>query len=359
MEHRLNQLRKHLSRENLDGFILFSQENDNRPSIQYLSGFTGSFAILVITPDRSLVITDSRYFIQAEEQSPFELVKIADRDPWPHVKETLAECGIRRLGFESDRLTVDKLRILESFGPELTGYGKLMQTFRAVKDEQELDLLRTAGRIASEAFDRFYPTIQPGMTEAQLAAELVHEMRLLGAEMPVKGHFVVASGLRGARPHGVFTDKKIEDGDFITLDFGAVYQGYVSDITRTVGVGRVNPKLAAIYEIVLEAQLKTLEAASAKLTGAELDAVARNHIEAAGYGQYFTHGTGHGIGLEIHEMPAASRHNPSNLPENSVVTIEPGVYIPGLGGVRIEDDIIVLADGCEVITSARKDLIIL
>jgi len=285
---------------------------------------------------------------------------MADRDPWPHLEGLLRELGVRRLGFEADRLTVDKYLRLSRLGLELVGAEGLLKRLRAVKDGEELACLRRAAEIAARAWERFYPTIRAGRTEAELAADLVHEMRRLGAEQPVKGRFVVASGPRGASPHGAFTDKPAAEGEFITFDFGAVYRGYVSDLTRTVGLGRVPGELIQAYGVVLEAQRRALQAVSARLTGAELDAVARDYIAARGYGPYFTHSTGHGLGLEIHELPNASRHNRERLPAGSVLTVEPGIYLPGLGGVRIEDNVVVGEDGCEVLTAAAtKELVLL
>ncbi len=356
---RIARLREHLWREGLDAFVLFSAEEANRPSVQYLSGFTGSFAILLITAAERFLITDNRYFLRAGEESDFTLVKMADRDPWPHLEAVLRDAGVRRLLFEADRLTVDLYLRLGRLSLDLAGSEGLLRRLRAVKDDEELVCLRRAAEIASDAFDEFYPGIRAGMTEAQLAAALVHAMRRRGAEQPVRGRFVVASGVRGASPHGVFTDKVVEDGDFITFDFGAVYQGYVSDITRTVGVGRVASELVKVYEAVLEAERRTLAAVAAGISGAALDAVARDYLTAHGYGPYFTHGVGHGIGLELHELPLVNRRNADPLPAGAVITVEPGVYLPGLGGVRIEDDVVVREGGGEILTSAHKGLVIL
>jgi len=356
---RIARVREALQREGADALVLFSEEESNRPSVQYLSGFTGSFAILLITAAERFLITDNRYFLRAETESDFTLVKMADRDPWPHLEEVLRKCGVGRLLFEADRLTVDKYLRLGRLGLLLAGGEGLMRRLRMVKDAEEVACLRRAAEIASAAFDAFYPGIRPGMTEAQLAAELVHAMRCRGAEQPVKGRFVVASGVRGASPHGVFTDKVVAEGEFITFDFGAVYQGYVSDLTRTVGVGRVPPELVRVYEAVLEAERRTLAAVTAGIGGAALDAVARDYLTGQGYGPYFTHGAGHGIGLELHELPLVSRRNPDPLPAGAVVTVEPGVYLPGVGGVRIEDDVLVQEGGGEVLTTARRELIIL
>ncbi|MGM0421341.1 MAG: M24 family metallopeptidase [Bacillota bacterium] len=356
---RIKQLINVMNEDNLDGFILFNEEYDNRPSVQYLSGFTGSYCVLLITQHDCFIITDSRYYVQAEEESDFTLIKKVERDPWPLLQEILVENNISRLGYEADKLSVDEFHRLQDFVLDLAGFKQLFRQFRQVKDTSELDQIRTACTIAAEAFEAFYPRIKPGLKESELAAELVHQMRLRGAEQPVKGHFVVASGQRGQRPHGVFTDKIVESGDLVTFDFGAVYNGYVSDITRTVGVGQVDEELVKVYEIVLAAQKHGLAEAGPDHTGASLDAAVREFIAERGYGEYFTHSTGHGIGLELHEEPMLNYTNPNKLPQNSVVTIEPGIYIPGLGGVRIEDDIVITEIGCEVLTHAEKELILL
>lgn len=356
---RVKKFKSVLTENDLDAFILFNKEYNNRPNVQYLSGFTGSYAILLINKKENYIITDSRYYIQAKEESDFTLLKQQEVKPWSLLKSIFKEQNISRLGCESDNLTVDKYNNLKQMGLSLFETEGLIMNLRSCKDEDELKLIKTACEIASEAFNKFYKKIKIGMTEAQLATELTYEMRKLGAEKPVKGHFVVASGKRGQRPHGVFSDKVIEDGDFVTIDFGAVYKGYVSDITRTIGIGNVSKKLLDIYDAVLKTQEKTIKKVSSKITGAQLDKYTRDLLEEEGYGSYFTHSTGHGIGLEIHELPMVNKTNKKLLPNNSVVTIEPGVYIPDLGGVRIEDDVVIKEEGCEVITSADKDLIVL
>ncbi len=349
---RLARVQEELRSAGADALILFSSESDNRPSIQYLSGFTGSFAVLVVGLKGGFLVTDSRYFLQGQEQSFFPLGKMEDRDPWPAIQEALGTLDVKSLAVEEDKLTLDRAEELSKIVPSLVKTRRLVLRLRAVKDEEELDLLRHSAKIASEAFEAFLPAIRPGRREWEVAADLVLEIRKRGAEQMAKGHFVVASGPRGARPHGVFSDRVLEEGDFITLDFGAVYKGYFSDMTRTVGLGRVDPKLLEIYSVVEEARKRAVAAISSSVTGREADEAARGYIRSKGWGEAFTHSTGHGIGLELHELPVVSRLNGEKLPVNSVVTVEPGIYVEGLGGVRIEDDVIVRPDGCEVITSA-------
>jgi Xaa-Pro aminopeptidase len=358
-KQRLARLRELLQAQDLDAFIIFSAESGNRAAIQYLSGFTGSTAVLLITRSRQFIIVDSRYFIQAEEESGFTLARVRDRDPWPTIEELIADSNIKSMGFEEDRLTVANYQQLTAKVERVQGIAGVLPKLRESKDSEEIELLRESCRIASEAFIAFMPKIRPGRTEAQLAADLAYEVRRQGAQQMVRGHFVVASGRRGERPHGVFTDKQIETGDFITFDFGAVYRGYISDITRTVAVGSISAEMEKIYGIVYEAQQKAIAAAKAGMTGAELDRVARTLIEDAGYGRYFTHSLGHGIGLELHELPNLNRYNTTPLPCGCVVSIEPGIYLPGKGGVRIEDDVLLTEAGCEVLSFAPKELIVL
>lgn len=349
---RYNRLLEETDRAGADGFFMFSSESDNRPGIQYFSGFTGSFAILVFGEKGGRLVTDSRYFLQAEEESFFPLLRMEDRDPWPAVAQAIRELGVKNPAVEDDRLTLERGRALAKIISSFVGTSGLVRRLRAVKDEEELNVIRRSARIAAEAFEAFLPAIRPGRTEAEIAADLVHEIRRRGAQYPAKGHFVVASGPRGARPHGVFSDRQIQRGDFITMDFGAVLDGYFSDMTRTVAVGEPDPKLAEIYSIVEEARKRAVAAVSSSATGREVDAAARDFIASKGWGDCFTHSTGHGIGLELHELPVVSRLNGEKLPAGAVVTIEPGVYSEGLGGVRIEDDVIVHPEGAEVITGA-------
>lgn len=222
---------------------------------------------------------------------------------------------------------------------------------------ERLPLLKRPA-IADEGFEHVLKMIRPGMTEIEVANQLDFFMRSLGAT-GTSFDTIVASGVRSALPHGVASEKMIEQGDLITLDFGCVYQGYVSDITRTFAIGDPGQQLKEIYQIVLEAQLKVIEVAQAGVTGAQLDGVARDFITEAGYGEAFGHSTGHGIGMEIHEGPNISRSNDKPLNVGNIITDEPGIYLAGLGGVRIEDDLVILAEGNRILTRSPKELIIL
>ena len=359
-ERRIARLRERLQLLDVDAIILFSAEYDNRASVQYLSGFTGSAAVLIVGMTDVRLIVDSRYFIQAKEESPLPTGEIEGRDPWPVIRSTLADFKVKRLAVEEEKLNVLNHAALIESGVETVRVSKLVMQLRAVKEPEELVMMRRASRVAANAFESIISRIHIGMTEAQVGTLLANAMRERGAQQLVKGHFVVASGPRGASPHGMFTDRVLCDGDMVTMDFGAIVDGYVSDMSRTIGLGSVSRRMVEVYNTVLEANRLTLAAVSSKVSGAELNAVACKHIEACGFGSYIAHVAGHGIGLELHEMPIVGPLNTDPLPPGAVVTVEPGVYIPGLGGVRIEDDVIVTETGCEVMTAeSGKELRIL
>jgi len=243
-------------------------------------------------------------------------------------------------------------------GIELVPVSESVEKLRLIKSNEEIKILEEAAKIADHAFDHILTYIKPGLTEIAVMNELEFFMRKQGATSS-SFDIIVASGLRSALPHGVASEKVIETGDFVTLDFGAYYKGYCSDITRTIAVGEPSDKLKEIYNIVLEAQLRGVNGIKAGLTGREADALTRDYITEKGYGEYFGHSTGHGIGLEIHEAPGLAFRSDTVLEPGMAVTVEPGIYIPGIGGVRIEDDIIVTSEGNEVITKSPKELIIL
>jgi Xaa-Pro aminopeptidase len=355
MLERLRKLRENMARHSIDGLLLVKPENR-----RYISGFTGTAGYLLVTEKDAVLITDFRYTEQAKEQSPhFQVVKHGSSAP-DEIRSQLKTLGISRLGFEQDYLTYGLYASYrEKFEPvELVPVEGIVEKLRAVKDPQEIESIRKAAEIADAAFSHILGFLKPGITEREVAIELEFYMRKLGAKSS-SFDIIVASGVRSSLPHGVASDKKLEKGDFVKMDFGALYQGYCSDITRTVVLGEPNRKQREIYEIVLESQLHALAHMKPGMTGKEADALARDIIKEKGYGDNFGHSLGHGLGLYIHEEPRLSFLSGDILQPGMVVTVEPGIYLEGFGGVRIEDDVVITDSGIEILTSSTKDLLIL
>ncbi|VBB06015.1 aminopeptidase p and proline dipeptidase signature [Lucifera butyrica] len=353
MNNRIKKVRQILSDKNLDALIVSKPENRH-----YLSGFTGSAGMLVLNPDRNQLITDFRYLEQAASQAAdYEIVRL-ENNPYETIKTILSrEERPLQVGFESDYVTWEAYNKLLSYLPFCQLVPLSLDRLRMIKDSRELMLIQKAVDIADQAFTHILGLIKPGISEYEIAAALEYQMRKLGSEKTAFDT-IVASGERGALPHGMATGKTIQSGEMVTMDFGAVFQGYHSDITRTVAVGKANDRQRKIYDIVLTAQQAGIAAVQTGKTGKEVDAVARNVIQAAGYGEYFGHGLGHSLGLYIHEEPRLSPSNTDTcLQENMLVTVEPGIYLPGWGGVRIEDVVVVTADGAKVLTASSKQFI--
>lgn len=354
MSLRVEKLRQEMKSAGLDSFLITSPYN-----LRYFSNFTGTTGLALITLETAYFVTDFRYTEQAGKQAAgFEIVK--NSGPiFEEVASLVDKDGLQNLGFEENFVSFAEYSVLEEIiSAELVPVNGMMEGLREVKDDEEIVLIQKACEIADKGFAHVLEFIKPGMTEIQVANELDFFMRSLGATS-VSFDTIVASGLRSAMPHGVASEKIIEKNDLITLDFGCYYQGYVSDITRTFAIGDPGEKLKEIYQIVLEAQLKVIEAAQPGVTGIQLDAVARDHIASFGYGDAFGHSTGHGIGLEIHEGPNVSFRAEKQFVVGNVITDEPGIYLPGIGGVRIEDDLLITKEGNQVLTHAPKELIIL
>ncbi|EOL47827.1 proline dipeptidase [Enterococcus caccae ATCC BAA-1240] len=351
---RVNKLRELMRKNDLSGFLITSPYN-----LRYLTNFTGTTGLAVITLDKAFFVTDFRYTEQAAKQAQgFEIIQnsgpIYDEVVGIAEKEQLAN-----IAFEETFISFAEYSLLEEITPcDLIPVAGLVEELREVKDEEEIAIIEKACSIADMGFKHILTVIKPGMTEIEIANQLDFYMRSLGAS-GVSFETIVASGVRSAMPHGVASQKVIEKGDLITLDFGCYYEGYVSDMTRTFAIGEPNSKLKDIYQIVLEAQLKVLDEAKPGLTGVQLDAIARDHIASYGYGDAFGHSTGHGIGLEIHEGPNVSFRAEQQFVPGNVITDEPGIYLPGLGGVRIEDDLLITKEGNRVLTHSPKELIIL
>jgi Xaa-Pro aminopeptidase len=329
-------------------------------NLRYLTGFTGSNGVAVVGRDVRRFITDFRYVEQAGhevdgfdvERGPQELAG-ALRDGWPD--------GEQRLGFEDDDVSVrrhGRLRELIPARIELVAAGGVVEDLRAVKDAQEIARLRAAAGLADEVYEWLRAGGLVGRTERAVAVALEHELRRRGAEGP-SFPSIVASGERGALPHAQPADVEIARGTLVTLDIGARLDGYCSDCTRTWATGELPDDLAEAYVLVLRAQEAALAAVRAGPEGREVDAVARAIIEEAGHGEHFGHGTGHGVGLEVHEAPRLARTAEARLVAGNVVTVEPGVYLPGRGGVRIEDLVVVREDGREVLSGTTKELVVL
>ena len=354
MIKRIEKLRALMKKEVIDAYLVTSPAN-----LRYLTNFTGTAGLAFITLEKAFFITDFRYTEQAGEQVQAMRIVQQQGDVVGEIIKLMESEGINVLGFEDAFMTYAEYSVFEEvIDAELAPASGLIETLREQKDDGEIAIIEKACTIADEGFEHVLKMIRPGMTEIEVANQLDFFMRSLGAT-GTSFDTIVASGVRSALPHGVASTKTIEQGDLITLDFGCVYQGYVSDITRTFAIGDPGQQLKDIYQIVLEAQQKVIDVAQAGVTGAQLDAIARDFITEAGYGDAFGHSTGHGIGMEIHEGPNITRFNDEPLKVGSIITDEPGIYVAGLGGVRIEDDLVILADGNRILTHSPKELIII
>lgn len=339
----------------VDAMMITSQ-----PGEIYASGFYGE-GIALISPKEVTYITDSRYIEVAEKQVTGANVVMVGRgrNYTALVNEFLARTGAKTLGVEERYLSLAAYRdYQEKLNAQLVPAGKLVLELRAGKDADELECMVKAQRIAERALEEIFNFLRPGVTEREVAAKLTYDMLRFGAE---KNSFdpIVASGPNGSMPHAVPGDRAIQKGDFVTMDFGCVWGHYCSDMTRTVAVGQPTEEMVKVYDLVLKAQLAGIAASRAGVTGREIDAAARKVIEEGGYGEYFGHGYGHSVGLEIHESPNANTSDTTPMPVGAVVSAEPGIYLPGRFGVRIEDVVIMEEKGCQVITKAPKELIIL
>lgn len=354
MHSRLTRLRSVLNTQGLDALLVSSL-----PNIRYLTGFTGSHALCIVTRRRAIFLTDTRYIHQSRDEVR-GATRIVTRHGFP---ETAAEKKLLRacthVGFESDVITYAQHRLWKSSFPKVkfAPTPQLVESLSQAKDAGELALIQRAIRITDRVFGEILPIVRPGVRERDIAAELSYRQRRFGAEGDAFDP-IVASGPRGALPHARPTQKRIRAGELVILDFGCVVGGYSSDLTRTVCVGTASRKAREIYSVVLEAQERAIVAARPGMKTRDLDAVARRSIADAGYGKYFTHSLGHGLGLHVHEPPRVSSMSTEILHEGSVITIEPGVYVPGYGGVRIEDDVVLTATGCRVMTRAPKQFMI-
>ncbi|MBI2476374.1 MAG: aminopeptidase P family protein [Candidatus Taylorbacteria bacterium] len=363
MKSRWLKVKKLLKAEKCDALLVINAENNGQPGTRYLSGFSGSSSVLLITKEKKILVTDSRYTVQVRQEAKgFEVTILKPRETFRvilkhlaaklHLKKILIDGGITSYAsVESLKKAVPKMKVTSKNG--------LLQELRIVKDKQEIALLKKAAAIASRAFLKFLPSVKAGVLEKSLAARLEAICKEEGADK-MAFDTIVASGGRAALPHARPSGKKLRKGELVVIDWGVRYQGYVSDMTRTIAIGKIAPRLREIYEAVRGAQERGCQAARAGLPARALDAACRETLKEHGLEKYFAHAAGHGIGMEIHELPVVGPKQNEPLPAGAVITCEPGVYIPRLGGARIEDSLIITKRGVVSLTKAlTKKLIII
>ncbi|SHH29222.1 M24 family metallopeptidase [Thermosipho atlanticus] len=356
----MEKLNNLLNEKNIDALLVINIENSNNATTRFISGFSGSFSVVLFTKDRRIIITDSRYWEQVKLETEFDLIKFQGSQKLINlVVETLRKLDVKSVGIEKSKISLALFESLkESLDINYVDVTNELLNLRAVKNEIEIEKIRKAIYIAEEAFKMTLEIIKPGITEKEVAAYLEYQMKLLGADK-IAFETIVASGWRGALPHGIASEKKIEKGEPVVVDWGAIYKGYVSDLTRVFCIGEPDEKVKEIHKIVIEAQERAINGVKSGLTGATVDNMAREYIEKKGYGEYFGHSLGHGIGLEVHEEPRFGPTYKKVIPTNSVVTVEPGIYLPNEFGIRIEDDILVTDNGCEVLSSLPRNIFVI
>ena len=353
---KLRRLRRNLENLGLEGIIV-----SHLPNLRYLFEFTGSTGTALVTPGQSFLFLDSRYILQGRAETTGCAIEMAH----PSLEEALAQkvrsLGIRKLAVEEHYVSLHRYRLLANKLPrtiDLKPVGGLIEELRMVKSIEEIEEIQRTLDLTVQAFESIIPEVRPGIREIDLAAELEYQLRKRGAR---KTSFdtIVASGWRSAMPHGVASTKTLAQNEFVVFDFGAYREGYASDMTRTLFLGKPASEQRKIYTTVLDAVLRAEEKIRPGLSCQTVDRLARSHIEEQGFGDYFGHGTGHGIGLEVHEGPRIAPAQKRRIRRNMVFTIEPGIYLPDKGGVRIEDVVRVSQSGCEVMTRYPKELLVL
>ncbi|MFE5322919.1 M24 family metallopeptidase [Paenibacillus sp. NPDC056579] len=352
---RLERLRTVMQGQQLKALLITNATNR-----LYMTGFTGSSGVVLVTEGKAYLLTDFRYMTQAPAQAiGYEVVEHAP-NPMETVKDLLVKNGIAKLGFEQSDMTYGAYQASAKSlaGIEMTATEGLVEQLRMIKDESEIAVMQEACDLADRTFTHILNFLKPGAMESDIALEIEMFVRKNGAAS-TSFETIVASGERSALPHGKASDRILQTDEFVKLDYGAYYKRYCSDITRTVVLGKPADKHKEIYNIVLEAQLEALDKIRPGMTGKEADGIARSVIARYGYGDHFGHGTGHGLGMEIHEAPRLSRTGDTVLTPGMTVTVEPGIYLPGFGGVRIEDDIVITETGIKILTHSSKDLIVL
>ena len=353
--NRIDNVKQKLHLENLDGMYV-----TNLTNVRYLTGFTGSAGSLLIVDNEQHFFTDGRYIEQSKKEVKNCKIHIVGSAHVNAIRDKKILKNNQKIGFESDVVNVN---LYDSFISLFSNVkwkktSGIIEKISAVKDSLEIESLKTAIEITDIVFEKIIPDLKIGATEKEISAKISYLFKTNGAEGD-SYESIIASGYLGALPHARPTDKAFEKGDFVVMDFGALYNGYHADMTRTVVIGEASTKHKEIYDIVLKSQLAGINFAKAGVTGQELDQVCRNIINNAGYGDKFIHSTGHGIGLEVHTYPGISSFNKKPLLENYVVTIEPGIYLSGWGGVRIEDDCWIRKNDCLPLNSSTKEMLVL
>ena len=351
-QSRLEAIRALMSEHQLDAIVVTKYVN-----LHYFSGFRGDDTTLVIARDEAMLITDNRYTEQAAQQAPLFTIVEQENGLLAKTAECIKKIGAKKIGFEGNAMIYDDFVTLTKLldGCEFTT-AVVLDDLRQIKDAEEIANIRKACEIADIGFKDILTYVRPGMTEVQVAAHLENCMRENGSEGP-SFTTIMASGIRGVLPHGIATDKVIAEGEFLTMDYGAIYAGYDSDITRTICIGHGDEKQRRIYGAVLESQKLALTKIKPGVSGKSVHMAVQDNLARYDLKQYFGHGLGHSLGLEIHENPRMSLKRDDILQENMLITDEPGVYIPGWGGLRIEDTVLITKDGCEPLTKADKELI--
>ncbi len=354
MTDRLTLIRNALKEHNLDAMLITTPVNR-----YYLSGFDGTAGVLLIGLEEAFLVTDFRYLEQASTQAEAFTVKRWQDDLYITLATLIEKVGWGKVGFEAKNVVVASFEQMKKALPcKLVAVESIVENLRLKKAAYEIERMQQGAQILDQGFDFILSVIKPGMREKELALELEYFLLKQGAtEMAFR--FIVASGNRGAMPHGTASDRVMEEGELVTIDYGAVFDGYATDMTRTVALGKVDARQKEIYDLVQRGQEQAREAVKPGIKACELDAVARNCFDQAGYAENFGHGLGHGIGLETHEQPVLNSKSQTMLEEGMVITIEPGIYINGWGGIRIEDMVQVTGNGGKSLTTSPRDLIII
>jgi Xaa-Pro aminopeptidase len=329
----------------------------NLVNIRYLTGFAGSAGIMYLGPRHGILWVDPRYTLQAREQAKGVDVIEERKAILTGAASWLRQSGVRECTFEASNLSYEQFEQLRKDAAQqvrMKPAGDLIEELRVVKDRGEIEAIRSAGKVTAEVFAEILPQVRPGVTEQDLAAEIEYRMRKKGAE-GVAFETIVASGPRSANPHARPSSKVLQESELVIFDLGAILSGYAADMTRTVVLGEANRRVRDLYSAVAKAQMASVRAVRDQVAAGEVDSAARRSLAKHGLARYFTHSTGHGVGLEIHERPRLGKGETTRLRSGSVVTVEPGIYLEGFGGIRIEDTVLVGPDGPEILTPASKE----